>query len=426
MSDDDPKKRAGEFGNKLREARESAGASMRDAARRADLNSGYLSQLEKGRITYPSPSILQKVAIGYDLRFEDVMMWAGYVAESAEPVTPNQAVALSTVSALGEPSQEELATLRAIVDLLQSKRSPSYSPPSDLLLDAETNAEIRRHAIALLREASALGKRPTPLEDIREAARLVMSGEITLDASDRRSLIEKFGGWVHTAFERLQGTFDYRTSAIWVAPDLHEMKRRFVISHEIGHAILPAHNKTFAYVDDFTCLPPVARGLLEREANQAAVEILFQGGQATDEFDDSAPTMDGIIETSVHFGASIISTARFVAETSRRPIAIAIAHRGAHGGLNRTHLYTSPSFAQAYGWTTGSTPDLVRAALRSCFSEQPETHVVPNRRGDARVMDVEKKFTGYAAIALFVPETKRKGLRHGLELAAPSIIRQKS
>jgi transcriptional regulator with XRE-family HTH domain len=416
---DDAKAAAAAFGLALREARTKTGTSLRDVARRAGLNSGYLSQLEHGKITYPSPSMLQKVAIGYQLRFEDVMRWAGYLVESSDPVSPNQAIALSTVSALGEPSEEELATLRAIVELLQSKRSAPYSAPSDVPLDAETTAEIRAHAAALLTEAGALGARPTPLEDVREAARLVLAGAITLDARDRKNLFERFGDWVHVAFKRLQGTFDYRASAIWVAPDLHEMKRRFVLSHEIGHAILPAHKQTFAYIDDFTCLPPVARNLLEREANQAAVEILFQAGEATDEFDSSPPTLDGIIGISEAFGASIVATARFVVETSRRPVAVAIAHRG-QSGFGPTHLYISPSFATTYAWTAATAPERVRAALRSSFSEQPETWIITNRRGEARAAHVEKKFTGYAAIALIVPE-RRRTLGRVIDSAAAAV-----
>jgi hypothetical protein len=195
------------------------------------------------------------------------------------------------------------------------------------------------------------------------------------------------------------------------------MKRRFVISHEIGHAILPAHEQTFAYVDDFTCLPPRARDLLEREANQAAVEILFQCGEATTEFDSSAPTLENIITTSVAFGASIVSTARFVAETSRRPLAVAIAHKNSNG-LGPTHLYQSPPFASAFGWTPASAPSELRAALRSCFDEKVETWVIKNHRGELRTATVEKKFTGYAAVALVVPESRRKAVMRSVRQAA--------
>lgn len=422
LEPDQPQSPALAFGQRLKQARDARGDSLRKVEGRSGLNSGYLSQLENGKIANPSPTVLQKVAQGYLLRFEDLLGWVGYVPNPSEEVTPNQAVALSTISALGDPSDEELQTLRAIVDLIQKNRGATYSAPSDLTLDPEAAAEIRRHALALLREADALGRHPTPLEDIQGAARLVLAGELTLDARDRKRLFERFGNWVDIAWRRLQGTFDFRTSEIWLAPDMHAMKRRFVLSHEIGHAILPAHKKTFAYIDDFTCLPPLARDLYERETNQAAVEILFQAGAASDEFDSSPPTLDEICSISASFGASVVSTARFVAETSRRPLSVAVAHRGASGGLGPTHIYASQRFSDAFGWNSSCIPPQVRAALKASAAGEPEMWIAPNRRGDPRVIHTEKMFTGYAAIALLVPESKGKVLGRRLASAAGGAL----
>jgi transcriptional regulator with XRE-family HTH domain len=397
------------LGARLRQVREQAGWSMRDLEKRSGLKSGYLSQLEQGKITHPSPSILRRVAEAYQLRFQDVLVWAGYANEETAAIPPNQAVALSTVSALGDPSNEELDTLKAIVEVLQRSRRASFSLPSDLPLDEVTREEIRRHALALLREADALGMRPTPLEQIIEAAKLVESGELTLDVRDRKKLTERFGHWVEQAWSRLQGSFDFRSDAIWVKPDLHPMKHRFVVSHEIGHAILPAHKETFAYVDDYSTLPPFARDLFEREANQAAVEILFQAGQLTDEIDSSPITLPQICDQSVSFGGSIVASARYAAETSRRTFAIAIAHYGDHR-LGPTHLYCSKSFEAHFGWQSGNpAPPELRAAVRGARLETDEIWVLNDRRQEPRVTNVEKMSTGFAAVVLVVPESKARG-----------------
>jgi IrrE N-terminal-like domain len=199
------------------------------------------------------------------------------------------------------------------------------------------------------------------------------------------------------------------------------MRRRFVVGHEIGHAILPAHKQTFAYIDDFTCLPPVARNLFEREANQAAVEILFQGGQATEEFDSSPPSLDQVCYLSTAFGASIVATARYVVETSRRPVAVAVAHKRTNGGLARTHLYVSSTFAALYDETSDAFRSQVREALRTSFGGQSETCMITNRRGDAGAALVEKMFTGYTAIALVVPDTKSGVIARGLRVATAAV-----
>ena len=409
------KKRAIELGRRLREVRDASGDSLRKIESRSGLNNGYLSQLENGKITHPSPSVLEKVAKGYQLRFEDLLHWTGYVSGPQDPVTPNQAVAFSTVSALGDPSNEELRALKAIVDVLQKSRTPTFAAPSDAPLDDETMATIHAYVRALLREADALGQRPTPLEDIQAAARLVLAGELTLDPHDRARLVERFGHWVNLAWKRLQGTFDYRASTIWVAPDLHAMKRRFVVSHEIGHALLPAHKQTFAYVDDYTRLPPHARDLYEREANQAAVEILFQGGQATDEFDSSSPSLHEICAISELFGASIVATARYAAETSKRSVAVAIAHVNASRGLGPTHIYTSKRFEAAFGWRSGGTPwKEIQTALRTAHTRDEESWIVENLRREPHVVNAQKMNTGYAAIVLATPESRTRTLTRRL------------
>ncbi len=395
-----------ELGRRLREVRDKSGDSLRKVESRSGLNNGYLSQLENGKITHPSPSVLEKVARGYELRFEDLLRWTGYVSGPEDPVTPNQAVAFSTVSALGDPSDEELRALKAIVEVLRKSR-PMFAAPSDMRMDDEAIASIRAYVRALLREADALGRRPTPLDDIEAAARLVRAGELSLDPRDRARLVERFGHWVNLAWKRLQGACDYRASAIWVAPDLHAMKHRFVVSHEIGHAILPAHKQTFAYVDDFTRLPPIARDLYEREANQAAIEILLQGGQATDEFDSSPPSLDEICSISQSFGASVVATTRYAVETTKRAVAVAIAHVNAQRGLGPTHIYASRRFDATFGWQSGATPwNEVRAALRTAQTRDDESWVVKNLRGEPRIARVQKMSTGYATIVLVIPESR--------------------
>lgn len=416
----DAKQRALEFGKRLRAVRAANGDSLRDIEQRSGLNNGYLSQLENGKIIHPSPSVLQKVAKGYGLRFSDLLQWTGYIEEGKPQVTTNQAVALSSVAGLGDPSDEELQALQAIVEVLQKNRKAGFALPSaDQPLDPEALRLVRGYAMALLREADALGKRPTPLEDVQAAARLVLTNELTLDPSDKAHLVSRFGGWVNRAWRRLQGSFDFRTKAIWVKPELHPSKRRFVISHEIGHAIIPAHRESFAYVDDSSRLPPFARDLFEREANQAAVEILLQGGQATDEFDSSPPSLPGIVAIASEFGASIVATARYVVESSRRPLALVVCHNSEAGRFGPPHVYASSRFEQSFGWRTGAAPwEQLRPALHSAAAAADERWVIANLRGEDRVVAVEKMHTTYAALVLVIPESRLRKVRRHLLAAA--------
>src|SRR5713226_5179982 len=90
-----PAKRRLHLGPRLREIRESRDWSLRDVAARAKINHGYLSQLERGEIAEPGPSMLHKVATGYGVPFSVIMEWGGYVEPAGKGLTPNQALALS-------------------------------------------------------------------------------------------------------------------------------------------------------------------------------------------------------------------------------------------------------------------------------------------------------------------------------------------
>ncbi|MGZ4316864.1 MAG: hypothetical protein ACXVRS_13700 [Gaiellaceae bacterium] len=83
---------------------------------------------------------MRRIAEAYRLRLQDVLVWAGYTSDDGEVIPPNQAVALSTVSALGDPSKEELETLKAIVEVLQRNRRASFSLSSDVPLDDEASS----------------------------------------------------------------------------------------------------------------------------------------------------------------------------------------------------------------------------------------------------------------------------------------------
>ena len=270
----------------------------------------------------------------------------------------------------------------------------------------------------MLREADALGRRPTPVTDIQQAAQLVLAGELTLDAKDRAKLIERFGGWVNLAWRRLQGTFDFRSSEIWVAPDLHQHDEEALChrARDIGHAILPAHKQTFAHIDDFTRLPPFARDLYEREADQAAVEILLQGGRATDEFDSSPPSLEQICKLSNAYGASIVATARYTAENSRRSVAVITSHHKRDGTLGSTHFYTSKSFEATYAWGAGHAPATrIRTALASTTNSSLEDmgDREPERRPTSGYRTTNGR-SGYSAIILVAPQSRARTITRRL------------
>jgi transcriptional regulator with XRE-family HTH domain len=410
-----------QLGPRLREVRDATGDTLRRVEKRSGLTNGYLSQLERGEVGHPAPTVLRKVAKGYNVAFPVLLQWAGYIEDDQLNLSPNQAVALSTI---GDPSTEDLKVLKEIVELLRRKGTVSYSPfyaSSDLILEEEAKREIDAYARALLLEADAFNRRPTPLNDLVEAAELVKAGEITLTPRERQSIWRRLGHRAERGWNSLLGTLDFRSRTIWVKPDLHPKRERFVTSHEIGHAILPAHQELFGFVEDWSTVNPRVRAMLEREANEAAVDLLFQCGGLIEEADSSPIAMSRICAHANDFGASIVATSRHVGETSRRDVAIAIAHERRSGGLGPTHLYTSHSFEERYRWRAGRAPiELIRNELQAATSMS----IIKERScldADDRMTPLrfESLHTGWAAIVLVARDSvMRRGVRKAVQGAS--------
>jgi transcriptional regulator with XRE-family HTH domain len=73
-----------ELGIYLKELRVVKKMSLRDVEKATNnaISNAYLSQLESGKISKPSPHILNHLAKAYDIPYEDVMVVAGYMRSS--------------------------------------------------------------------------------------------------------------------------------------------------------------------------------------------------------------------------------------------------------------------------------------------------------------------------------------------------------
>jgi len=67
------------LGSYLKEVRKKNGLSLREVEDATDISNAYLSQLENGRVTKPSPHILHALATVYRVPYETLMERAGYV-----------------------------------------------------------------------------------------------------------------------------------------------------------------------------------------------------------------------------------------------------------------------------------------------------------------------------------------------------------
>jgi transcriptional regulator with XRE-family HTH domain len=69
----------------IRKARQDVSMSLRDVeeATNKEVSNGYLSQLESGKITKPSPHVLHALSEALSVDYETLMQRAGYILPSA-------------------------------------------------------------------------------------------------------------------------------------------------------------------------------------------------------------------------------------------------------------------------------------------------------------------------------------------------------
>ena len=399
------KRGSARLGRELRDHREKMGWSLREVANRAGVNHGYLSILERGDVAEPAPSMLHKLATGYQLPFVVLMRWAGYV-ESDTELSENQLLALSYFG--NDISDVELEAVRAVLEVIRS-RGATFSANTgslDVPISHEDRMEIRKHVTALLRKADCLHVVPTPLDQVMDVSKLVLSGEITLEASERRLLRHRFGDLVDLVMDRLRGAVAFRSQEVWIKADMHEMRRRFVTAHEIGHFILPWQRDVSAYLDDNERLRPDVTIMYERQANQAAIDILAHGDLLRKELDDSPLNMDLLGDAADKYQISLQAMFRYAVEESRQSAAAAIRFRGAHA-YGPTHLYCSTTFSARFGWGQRIPAEVSPAITAARKTGQQSSVMIVDLAGVSTTLEIEVLDTPYAVLALIVPEVKR-------------------
>jgi transcriptional regulator with XRE-family HTH domain len=77
------------LGEELRKLREARGMKLREVEKESGISNGYLTQLENNKIKEPSPNILHKLSVVYQVPYNKLMKAAGYVVPSQNGVPSN-------------------------------------------------------------------------------------------------------------------------------------------------------------------------------------------------------------------------------------------------------------------------------------------------------------------------------------------------
>lgn len=98
-----------EFGEYLKHLREKKKMSIRKLSTYSGVSAGYLSQIENGGRSTPSPSVIKKLAKGLKTPYEDMMRAAGYIKqdEDNQPAELTEFLENANVMFHGVPMTEE-------------------------------------------------------------------------------------------------------------------------------------------------------------------------------------------------------------------------------------------------------------------------------------------------------------------------------
>ena len=186
--------------------------------------------------------------------------------------------------------------------------------PDDSLLSPSQRATVRWHADRLLREASAHGRFPTPIDDLMDAAKLTIVDDEVLNENLLRQFARKAKAGIATvksALSKVLGLFESHDRLVVIDKTTPKPRKPFIKLHEAGHGSLPHQSKVYRLIHDCEkTLDAEITDLFEREANVFASEALFQG----EVFAKEAQELDFGIKTPIalarKFGASNYATFR--------------------------------------------------------------------------------------------------------------------
>lgn len=294
----------------------------------------------------------------------------------------------------------------------------------DSSLDPEELRAVQSAARRALDRASAWGVYPTPTADILDAARLKIAPK---NAFDPRILTEYLLGKAESAASALKsaiakvlGIYDAGDRTIHIDDFVHQSKQNFLMLHEAGHHEIPSHRNAFQIFQDCAkTLDPTIADLFEREANNFARFVLFQGDGYAGVAADHQLELRTPIKLARTFGASVYSSCREFVRTHHRACAVYVLEpvtycerTGARAEVRRIEasLAYLRQFRRPDDLEITLNHSLGRALPIGGKMTRPIAVSITDRNGHAHECVAEAFNTGYNVLLLVYPVKALSGL----------------
>lgn len=284
-------------------------------------------------------------------------------------------------------------------------------------LDPDQLLAVQTAARRALDRADAWNIFPTPIPTILEAANLRVAPASAFDPQRIMDYLmnkaERAATVLQSAISKVFGIYDADENLIHIDDTVKESKQNFLKLHEAGHHELPTHRKLFrVFRDCEKSLDPDTANLFEREANNFARFVLFQGDKFGTMAADHAFGIKTPIKLAKEFGASIYASSREYVRSNSRACALYVLEpviyreqSGAEAQVRRIEI--SASFRLRFGQPTDQvismSHSLGRALPIGRRMTRPTTVSITDRNGHAHECLAEAFDTTFNILILVYP-----------------------
>ncbi len=289
--------------------------------------------------------------------------------------------------------------------------------PDDSTLDPRERQKVEELAKKLLDRGDAWDRFPTPIADLLEAAKLQVAPTSMFDPASIVSYIKsKTSDVAHrikSAISKVFGLYDSHESVIHIDDSLGESKQNFLKLHETGHHEIPKHRKLFSIFQDCEkTLAPETADLFDREANNFARYVLFQGDTFFRYAADCPFSLRTPMNLAKKFGASVYASAREYARTNHRACVVYILEpieyvRGSGARAAVRRIEPSPAYVAQFGRPTDLciTPDHVLGKMLPVGRKmiKPTSLSLPDLNGVDHECIAESFATPFNVLILLYP-----------------------
>lgn len=199
--------------------------------------------------------------------------------------------------------------------------------PDDSSLDPADLVVVEGRARRFLDRADAWGVFPTPVDTLMEAAKLQVAPKSAFDPAALLAYIkqktQKAADTLKRALGKVLGLYDSTEGVVHIDYGVGPTKQTFLKLHEAGHHEMPTHKTVFKFFQDCEqTLAPEIADRFEREANNFARFVLFQGDAFRNAAADMRMGIRAPITLAKRFGSSNYAAAREFARTHHAPCVV--------------------------------------------------------------------------------------------------------